>query len=195
MTAAPPTVEPETRPPVPRRLRAWLAAAALLALVVAAAGLASPGCCLAGPAGHAPRFPARRPSRIRGSTSSIPDLAYDPTGAKDPYAVYPQVHLSYWGYPYDRVLIRFDLRQLPPGAAGASRLCSHSTWSRFLNEDVTEPLPATVSAFRLHDPWEPETATFNAPWSQPGLASGVDYEAQPLGSHSLHGSDWLTPST
>ncbi|MBC7249607.1 MAG: DNRLRE domain-containing protein [Anaerolineae bacterium] len=48
-----------------------------------------------------------------------------------------------------------------------------------------------AAAFRLLVPWEPETATFNSPWSQPGLAAGVDYAADPLGSDSLHGSDWI----
>ena len=186
----PPVVGPRTRPSLPRRLRWGLAAAALLAVAVAA-GLLVAGLLLS------PAQPATTsisgPAAIQDTwlNFNYPDLAYDPEWGQDPYAIYPQVHLSYWGYPYDRVLIRFDLSQLPPDAEVEQALF-YLHLESFLNEDVTEPLPATVSAFRVLVPWEPDTATFNTPWSQPGLAVDVDFEAQPLGGDSLHGSDWVT---
>lgn len=35
-------------------------------------------------------------------------------------------------------------------------------------------------------------ATFNFPWSQPGLATGVDYDDRPLGSYSFRGATWIS---
>ena len=121
---------------------------------------------------------------------AYPDLPYDPTYPGSVYATYPQVHLQYWNAPQDRVLIRFDLSHLPPQAR-VEQAVFHLFLEDFLNEVLTEPRPATVSAFRLLAPWQPETATFNAPWSRPGLAPDVDFEALPLDGDALHGSDWI----
>ncbi len=121
-----------------------------------------------------------------------PDLLYDP---QDPdkmlKADYEQVHLMFWGFPYDRVLIRFDLERLPPDAKIEQAVFYHHL-DEYTNVDLPESLPATISAFRLLIPWQPENATFNAPWSQPGLTAGVDYNSQALGSHAFHGETWFS---
>lgn len=120
-----------------------------------------------------------------------PDLPYDPLYSEDLYAAYPQVHLQYFNYPYDRVLIRFDLRQLPAEIT-LKRAVFRIHLETFTNEDLPEPLPATISAFRILRPWQHDTATFNSPWSQPGLDPGVDFDIQPLGSQSILGTDWVS---
>jgi hypothetical protein len=122
---------------------------------------------------------------------AYPDLPYDPDGEPDLYAVYPQVHLSYWNYPYDRVLIRFDLDQLPSGAE-VEQAVLRVHLEVFINEDLQEPRPATVSAYRLLRSWEPDTVTFNTPWSQPGLATGLDYEDRPFPGQTIYDSDWVS---
>ncbi len=117
---------------------------------------------------------------------------YDPKDSERTLkAAYPQVHLTFFGYPYDRVLLRFDLSHLPADAR-IRRATLHVHLADYTNEDLPSPLPATISAFRVLRPWEAETATFNSPWSQPGMAAGVDYDAHPLGSQSFLGATWFT---
>ena len=120
-----------------------------------------------------------------------PTLLYDP---EDPdkmlKADYEQVHLMFWGFPYDRVLIRFDLSQLPAGAE-IKKAVFYQHLDNYTNKDLSAPLPATISAFRILRPWQAQSATFNAPWSQPGLLAGVDYDSQPLSSRSFHGATWF----
>jgi DNA-binding SARP family transcriptional activator len=174
--------------PPPRRWRRWLAVGALLGLLAVGALLAAT--MLSPP--QAVTISISGPATVHDTwlNSVRPDLAYDPEWSQDPYAAYPQVHLSYWGYPYDRVLIRFDLDQLPPRIE-VQQAVFHLYLETFLNEDLTEARPASVSAFRMLVPWQQDVATFNSPWSQPGLAAGVDYEAQALGSDPLDGTDWV----
>ena len=186
--ALPPPAPPRPGPPPRRVLRRWVVAAGLL-ILLAAVGLAA---LRLRPAPEPVHLSLSGPEVAQDTwlNFAYPDLPYDPEWSRDPYALYPQVHLSYWGYPYDRVLLHFALEGLPAGAE-AQQATLHLYLEPFLNEDLPEPRPATVSAFRLLVPWQPETATFNTPWSQPGLAAGVDYAAEPQGSDSLHGSDWV----
>ncbi|MFQ6100814.1 MAG: BTAD domain-containing putative transcriptional regulator [Anaerolineae bacterium] len=119
-------------------------------------------------------------------------LPYDPNEPGQTLkASYPQVHLMFFNYPYDRVLIRFDLTQLPSDAK-IRQTVFNIHLADYVNEDLPKPLPATVSVFRILRPWQAETATFNSPWSEPGMAAGVDYDEQPLGSHSFHGATWIS---
>jgi DNA-binding SARP family transcriptional activator len=169
----------------------WLLVAGVL-LVLLAAGLlitnALPALLAPGPA----TISISGPKAVQDTwlNFTYPDLPYDPEWGQDPYAVYPQVHLSYWGYPFDRVLIRFDLEQLRPHIE-VQQAVFHLYLEAFLNEDLTEARPATVSAFRMLVPWEQNTVTFNSPWSQPGLAAGADCEALALDSDPLDGTDWV----
>ncbi len=183
---------PGRRPVPPQSRRRWSGvvaiAALVLALVVASAVILLPTLLHREP--ETASISGPRMVQDTWLNFAYPDLPYDPELSRDPYATYPQVHLSYWGYPYDRVLIRFDLSWLPPRAE-VQQATLHLYLEPFLNEDVLEPRPATISAFRLLTPWEADTATFNSPWSQPGLAAGVDYAAAPQGSDSLYGSDWV----
>jgi hypothetical protein len=123
-------------------------------------------------------------------TEENPDSLYDPLFPKDVFVDYSQVHLAYFNYPQDRVLIRFDLRDVPP-TARIDEATFYIHLETFTNEDLTEPLPAIVSVFRLLVPWQPETATFNAPWSRPGLVYDVDYVGEPVGSQLVEGTGWV----
>jgi len=49
-----------------------------------------------------------------------------------------------------------------------------------------------VSVFRVLVPWVADTATFNSPWSQSGLAFEVDYAGKPVGSQSIEGTGWVS---
>ena len=75
----------------------------------------------------------------------------------------------------DRLLFRFDLSGLPQGAevVSATMMVRVELWG-------DQSLPGAAVAYRVLTPWEPETATYNAPWSAPGLAEGVDYDSVPL---------------
>jgi len=120
-----------------------------------------------------------------------PDLLYDPEYPGDTFAAYPQVHLQHFNYPQDRVLIRFDLRSISSNAT-IKQAVFYIHVTAFTNEDLLAPLPATVSVFRILHPWQAETATFIAPWSQPGMAPGVDYDERSLGSQSITNTAWIS---
>ena len=196
--STPPTVEPAPPPTPPVRSAArwrsrwWLVGALLILLSLV--GLFA--------AGVLPPDLALRPITVSISGPDVvqdtwideenSDLPYDPDEPGQTLkASYLQVHLIFFGYPYDRVLVRFDLTQLPPDAKVRQAVFDIHL-ADYINEDLPEPLPATVSIFRILRPWQAETATFNVPWSQPGLAAGVDYDDRPLGSHSFHGGTWIS---
>jgi hypothetical protein len=187
-----PAPAPFRRPQAKRGLVWGLGAGALL-LVAAVAALLAAGVLPPGPGRELVTTSISGPAVVEDTwlNGLTPDLPYDPAYDEGLYAAYPQVHLQYFNYPYDRILIRFDLGQLPAGAA-LEQATFHLHFESFTNEDLPEPLPATVSAFRILHPWRAETATFDAPWSQPGMASGLDFEAQALGSQSIHGTDWVS---
>ena len=126
-----------------------------------------------------------------------PDLLYDfEDTQRIPKADYQQVHLMYFGVAYDRVLIRFDLAaalsaaQAPPETK-IQQAVFRLHLDAFINEDLPESLPATLSVYRVLRPWQAETATYNFPWTQPGLAAGVDYDAAALASKEFLGEAWL----
>jgi serine/threonine protein kinase len=75
----------------------------------------------------------------------------------------------------DRLLLRFDLADLPAGATvvSATLTLQVELWGE-------QSLPGAAVAYRVLVPWEADTATYNTPWSAPGLAAGVDYDPTPL---------------
>ncbi|MBL7064196.1 MAG: protein kinase [Anaerolineae bacterium] len=83
----------------------------------------------------------------------------------------------------DRILLRFDLagrsaepgRSLPEGATvvSATLTLQVELWGE-------QSLPGAAVVYRVMTPWEPDTATYETPWSAPGLAAGVDYDSTPL---------------
>ena len=83
----------------------------------------------------------------------------------------------------DRLLLRFDLtgrsaepgRSLPEDATvvSATLALRVELWGE-------ESFPGAAVVYRVLTPWEPATATYNTPWSLPGLAAGVDYDPTPL---------------
>lgn len=188
---------PDTPVPQRRTMRqhpwVWLLGAGMVLIVLVALGLLL--------AGMLPRDSADEPVTTSVFGPAVaqdtwinnlsPDLPYDPVSSTDLYSIYPQVHLQYFNYPYDRVLIRFNLRQFTPDAT-IEQAVFRLHFEAFTNEDLPEPLPATVSAFRILRPWQQDTATFNAPWAQPGMAPAVDYADQPLGSQAIHSTEWVS---
>ncbi|MEA3396913.1 MAG: protein kinase [Chloroflexota bacterium] len=75
----------------------------------------------------------------------------------------------------DRLLLRFDLVGLPAGAAivSATLTLQVELWGE-------QSLPGAAVVYRVLTPWDSTTATYNTPWSAPGLAAGVDYDFTPL---------------
>lgn len=189
--AAPATPVRPTLPPW--SLKRWLRLGGLLAALALVLALWASGALWSQPAARRERLVISGPALVQDTwiNEEHPERVYDPLFPDEVFSAYTQVHLAYFNYPQDRVLIRFDLANVPPTATVDEAVLSIHL-ETFINEDLTGPLPATVSAFRLLVPWEPETATFNAPWSQPGLAYDLDYAGEPLGSQAIEGSAWVS---
>ena len=75
----------------------------------------------------------------------------------------------------DRILLRFDLSSLP-----ASAMVVSATLTLRVERWGKESFPGAAVVYQVMTPWEPSKATYNAPWSAPGLAAGVDYDPTPL---------------
>ncbi|MCD4738876.1 MAG: protein kinase, partial [Anaerolineae bacterium] len=75
----------------------------------------------------------------------------------------------------DRLLLRFDLTDLPADATivSATLTMRVELWGE-------QSFPGAAVVYRVLTPWDPTTATYNMPWSAPGLAAGVDYDFTPL---------------
>jgi serine/threonine-protein kinase len=86
----------------------------------------------------------------------------------------------------DRLLLRFDLSELPAGAAVVSATLALRTelWGG-------QSFPGAAVAYRLLAAWEPQTATYNRPWSAPGLVAGIDYDPTPLDLGPVPDAGWL----
>jgi len=189
---SPPVPAPPLHQPANRRPR-WLLVGALL-LLLSLVGLFTAGVLPPNLALQPITVSISGPDAVQDTwiDKENSDLPYDPDEPGQILkAFYPQVHLMFFGYPYDRVLVRFDLTQLPSDAKVRQAVFDIHL-ADYINEDLPEPLPATVSIFRILRPWQAEAATFNFPWSQPGLAAGVDYDERPLGSHSFHSGTWIS---
>jgi len=103
------------------------------------------------------------------------DTWLDPDGPDSNWADADLVHLQGPLTP-DRLLFRFDLGGLPAGAAviSATLTLQVELWG-------DQSLPGAAVAYRLLTPWQGDTATYNTPWTTPGLAAGWDYDSVPLG--------------
>ena len=103
------------------------------------------------------------------------DTWLDPDGPDVNWADADLVHLQGPLTP-DRLLFRFDLAGLPAVAAviSATLTLQVELWG-------DQSLPGAAVAYRLLTPWQPTTATYNTPWTTPGLAAGWDYDSVPLG--------------
>jgi DNA-binding SARP family transcriptional activator len=166
----------------------------LLALAVAAIGLRAAGLTFPGAAsqGHTVTLSGPDVTEDTWIDKDTPDLIYDPADPqKTPREAYQQVHLMYHGYPYDRVLLRFEMGSIAPDAR-VEHAILHVHLDVFNPEDGAAPPPATLSAFRVLRPWTAAEATFNQPWTEPGLAAAVDYAEAPLDSQSFRGESWVT---
>ncbi|MBM3130312.1 MAG: serine/threonine protein kinase [Chloroflexi bacterium] len=72
----------------------------------------------------------------------------------------------------DRILIGFSASRLPPEANVIS-----ATLTLRVEAQTKSIAPCRIVAFRMATPWRPGTATYNSPWSAPGLMTGVDYDS------------------
>lgn len=86
----------------------------------------------------------------------------------------PKVHLQGPSTP-DRIAYRLILPEMPAGTEVLTATLSLYTvpWG----EDNRY---ATVALHRLLRDWDPATATYQTPWTSPGLQAGVDYQAEPF---------------
>ncbi len=123
-----------------------------------------------------------------------PEALFDPAFPKVAFKDYSQAHLQYYGAGTDRFLIRFELGAMPPEAhiQMATLQIRLETWISDTGQNrLLRAYPARVTVYRVRRTWQVETVTFNAPWSQPGLARGTDYDAQPLASLLVSDTAWL----
>ena len=130
-------------------------------------------------------------------TETYPNDLYWPDDPdRTPHEKYSRAHLQFFDQsPTDRILVQFDLGPLPANAQveQATFGIHLETWIELEGTGaLTQPYPAEVAVFQILTPWQAEQATFNQPWSQPGLQPGVDYAATPLGTFSLADTTWLT---
>jgi serine/threonine protein kinase len=80
----------------------------------------------------------------------------------------------------DRLLFWFDLAPLPAKAhvTTATLALNLELWG-------DEAFPGAGVIYQVLTPWEAETATYNTPWTEPGLLAGVDYDFTPLDMTSI----------
>jgi len=76
--------------------------------------------------------------------------------------------------PTDRILIAMSVARLPPDSEIIS-----ATLTLHVEAQIKNATPCRLAAYRLATLWRPTTATYNAPWSAPGLVAGVDYDSTP----------------
>lgn len=139
-------------------------------------------------------FSGPRSAQDTWLSPQFPDSTLDPNFPENSFDNFSQVHLQYYDAGDDRFIIRFDLSAMPPDRQAKSATLSihFETWISTSGQDALQrAYPAQVTAYRILQPWEAETATFNAPWSQPGLMPGADHEAQALDSQLLNDTGWL----
>lgn len=107
------------------------------------------------------------------------DTWLDPDGPAVNWSDADLVHLQGPLTP-DRLLFRFDLAGLPAGATviSATLTLQVEMWG-------DQALPGAAVAYRVLTPWQPDTATYDTPWTVPGLSAGWDYDSAPLGMASV----------
>lgn len=129
-----------------------------------------------GPAAVDPATPVggRGVATLQGPEAAA-DTWIDPDGPDGNWGDADLVHLQGPLTP-DRLLFYFDLAGLPAGATvvSATLTLQVELWG-------DRSLPGAAVAYRVLTPWQAETATYDAPWTAPGLAAGWDYDSVPLG--------------
>jgi serine/threonine protein kinase len=165
-------------------LRSWVlaASAGLLGLLLLARSWGPP---------YLTAHPVLTPAFAGGSATLLlqgPDLVEDTWLDPDlPDAAWHEADLVHLQGPLtpDRLLLRFDLSALPVGATVVSATLTLRTelWGG-------QSFPGAAVAYRL-DAWEPQAATYDKPWSTPGLVAGVDYDPTPLDLSPVPDTGWL----
>ncbi len=114
------------------------------------------------------------------------DTWLDPDTPDDKWQAADLAHLQGPLTP-DRLLFRFDLAGLPPDArlVSATLTVQVGLWGE-------ASFPGAAVAYRVLTAWNPITATYNAPWSSPGLMAGWDYDATPLDIVPMPDAGWMT---
>lgn len=77
--------------------------------------------------------------------------------------------------PGDRLLLGVNTTALPPEANVIS-----ATLTLRVKAQAQTAAPCRLVAFRMLTLWRPSSATYNVPWSAPGLLAGTDYEPTPI---------------
>ena len=104
----------------------------------------------------------------------IYDTWLDPDNPDEVWQTTERAHLRGPGTA-DRILMGSIVSRLPPDSNVISATAT------FRIASVTQPAPlCRIVAYRLATVWRPGTATYNSPWSAPGLIAGVDYESVPI---------------
>jgi hypothetical protein len=166
-------------------LRSWVVAAftCLLGLLLLARSWAPP---------YLIARPALTPASAGGSATLllqgpglVEDTWLDPDVPDEAWHEADLVHLQGPLTP-DRLLLRFDLSALPAGATVVSATLALRTelWGG-------QSFPGAAVAYRLLTAWEPRSATYNRPWSAPGLVAGIDYDPTPLDLSPVPDAGWL----
>jgi DNA-binding SARP family transcriptional activator len=130
-------------------------------------------------------------------TVDFPDDLYWPEDPyKTPHSQYSRAHLQYFDHlPKDRILVAVDLGQLPARASVDRAVFEiHlETWTEQEGQGALhQAYPAQVSIYQVTHAWQADQATFNQPWSQPGLGLGADTLTGPLDTQPLDGTAWLS---
>lgn len=104
----------------------------------------------------------------------VQDAWLDPDTPDENWHETDRVHLQGPLTP-DRVLLRFNLDNLPKNVKVISATLTLRTelWG-------AESFPGAAVAYQVLTPWQENAATYNAPWTRPGLAAGYDFDSTPL---------------
>jgi serine/threonine-protein kinase len=126
------------------------------------------------PSTSTPALEGGRATLVIAGPDAVDDTWLDPDLPDEAWHEADLVHLQGPLTP-DRLLVRFDLADLPADATvvSATLVLRVQLWG-------DQSLPGAAVAYRVLTPWEPGAATYNAPWSAPGLAAGIDYDPTPL---------------
>ena len=129
-------------------------------------------------ASHAAR-PAAVTLTLQGGPAIV-DTWLDPDVPDRPAYDDGKIHLQGPSTP-DRLIYRLALPEWPAGTELLTATLSLYTvpWK------AEENRYASVSVHRVLTDWDPATATYEVPWQTPGLAPGVDFEAEPLTAITL----------
>ncbi|MBI5653827.1 MAG: serine/threonine protein kinase, partial [Chloroflexi bacterium] len=104
----------------------------------------------------------------------VEDTWLDPDASDEAWHASETAHLHGARKP-DRILIGFNLTRLPVNALPIS-----ATLTLRIERATPDATPCKITAYRLLVPWRPATATYNSPWSKPGMAANKDYDPTPL---------------